>query len=84
MAAGRPDDLDPEAWFEAAVRIDQARATNAAFHTSIQPVPAVPEITTTEVLPPPQEMAEEPLTTPQPQPQSLDVLNIKGMSADDI
>ncbi len=24
MAAGRPDDLDPEGWFEAAVRIDQA------------------------------------------------------------
>jgi len=60
------------------------RATNAAFRASIQPVPAVPEITTTEVLPPPQEMAEEPLATPQPQPQSPDVLNIKGMSADDI
>ena len=43
MAAGRPDDLDPEAWYEAAVRIDQNQAANAAFrsaHTSIpQPKP---------------------------------------------
>jgi len=44
MAANRPNDLNPEAWFEAAVRIDQARTTNAAFCTSIQPVLAVPEV----------------------------------------
>jgi len=31
MAAGRPDDLDPEAWYEAAIRIDQNQAANAAF-----------------------------------------------------
>ncbi len=38
MAAGRPDDLDPEAWYEAAIRIDQNQAANAAFrsaHTSV-------------------------------------------------
>ena len=34
MAAGRPDDLDPEAWYEAAVRIDQNQATNAAFRSA--------------------------------------------------
>ena len=35
MAANRPDDLDPEGWYEAAVRIDQNRAMNAAFRDSI-------------------------------------------------
>jgi len=94
MAAGRPDDVDPEGWFEAAVRIDQARATNAAFRASVQPALAVPKIVSTEKLPPPQKIAGELLTTPRPQPQSPDVtplpqtkpdvLNIKGMSADDI
>ena len=43
MAAGRPDDLDPEAWYEAAICIDQNQAANAAFrsaHTSApQPKP---------------------------------------------
>ena len=43
MAARRPDDLDPEAWYEAAIRIDQNQAANAAFrsaHTSVpQPKP---------------------------------------------
>jgi hypothetical protein len=43
MAAGRPDDLDPEAWYEAAIRIDQNQAANAAFrlacHVASQPKP---------------------------------------------
>jgi len=43
MAAGRPDDLDPEAWYEVAICIDQNQAANAAFcsaHTSVpQPKP---------------------------------------------
>ena len=69
MATGRPDDLDPEGWFEAAIRIDQARATNAAFRESVQGIPAVPEVILLEEL---------------PQPTSSDVLDIKGMSADDI
>jgi len=37
MAAGRPDDLDPEAWYEAAIRIDQNQAANAAFRSAHQP-----------------------------------------------
>ena len=37
MAVGRPDDLDPEAWFDAAVRIDQSRTTNEAFQTAVRP-----------------------------------------------
>jgi hypothetical protein len=36
MAANRPDDLDPEGWYEAVVRIDQNRAMNAAFQGSIK------------------------------------------------
>jgi hypothetical protein len=43
MAAGRPDDLDPKAWYEAAIRIDQNQAANAAFrsahHVASQPKP---------------------------------------------
>jgi len=39
MAAGRPDDLDPEAWYEAAIRIDQNQAANAAFHSAHTPAP---------------------------------------------
>ena len=37
MAAGRPDDLDPEAWYEAAIRIDQNQAANATFRSAHQP-----------------------------------------------
>ena len=41
MAVGHPDDLDPEAWFDAAVRIDQSRTTNEAFQTAVQPNPSI-------------------------------------------
>jgi hypothetical protein len=34
MASGRPDDLDPEVWFEAAIRFDQNQAANAAFRSA--------------------------------------------------
>ena len=40
MASGRPDDLDPDSWYEAAIRIDQNEAANEAFrssHASIKP-----------------------------------------------
>jgi len=37
MAARRPDDLDPEAWYEAAIRIDQNQAANAGFRSAHQP-----------------------------------------------
>jgi hypothetical protein len=41
MASGRPDDLDPEAWFEAAIRFDQNQATNAAFRSAHSTIPQV-------------------------------------------
>jgi hypothetical protein len=31
MASGRPDNLDPEAWYEATICFDQNQAANAAF-----------------------------------------------------
>ena len=34
MASRRPDDLDPEAWYEAAICFDQNQAANAAFWTA--------------------------------------------------
>jgi hypothetical protein len=34
MASRRPDYLDPEAWYEAAIRFDQNQAANAAFWTA--------------------------------------------------
>jgi hypothetical protein len=37
MASGRPDDLDPDAWYEAAIRIDQNQAANAAFRSAHYP-----------------------------------------------
>jgi len=83
MAVGRPDDFDPEGWFEAAVRIDQARATNAAFRASVQPAPAVPEVVSMEKLPTHEEVVEV-LTTPEPSLQSPNILDVKVMSADDI
>jgi len=84
LAAGRPDDLDSEGWFKAAVRINQARATNTAFQASAQPAPTVSEIISMKQLPTPVEVAEEVLTTPEPPLQSPNVLNIKDMSVDNI
>jgi len=34
MASGRPDDLNPEAWYEAAIGFNQNQAANAAFHSA--------------------------------------------------
>jgi len=48
MTYGRPSDTDPEAWFCLAVRMDQNRATDEAFHTSHQqpnlPAPSISRI----------------------------------------
>ena len=50
MAAGQPDDLDPEAWYDAAIRIDQNQAANAAFRASSRlsfpPGGSIPSATT--------------------------------------
>src|SRR6202790_1598456 len=81
MAANRPDDLDPEGWYEAAVRIDQKRAMNAAFRSSIEAPDA------NHTLPcEPTGLEAEPIASgvlPKPDKRS-DVTDIIGMSADDI
>jgi hypothetical protein len=41
MASSRPDDLDLEAWFEAAIQFDQNQAANAAFRSAHSMVPLV-------------------------------------------
>ncbi len=46
MASGRPDDLDPEAWYEAAIRIDQNQAANAAFRSAHHATPQPKPLTT--------------------------------------
>jgi hypothetical protein len=46
MAAGRPDDLDPEAWYKAAIRIDQNQAANAAFRLAHHVIPQPKPLTT--------------------------------------
>jgi hypothetical protein len=56
MASGRPDDLDPEAWFEAAIRFDQNQAANTAFrsaHTTIPQVKAAAQAPPIRQLPQP-------------------------------
>jgi len=39
MAAGRPSDTDPKSWFRLAVRMDQNRAADEAFHSSTRTTP---------------------------------------------
>jgi hypothetical protein len=41
MASGRPDDLDPEAWYEAAICFNQNQAANAAFRSAHSSIPQV-------------------------------------------
>jgi hypothetical protein len=88
MAANRPDDLDPEGWYEAAVRIDQNQAMNAAFRGSIE----APDANCTLPCEPTISEAELKMSEDEPKPSAVapkpeeepDVTNIIGMSADDI
>jgi len=42
MPFGRPADTDPEAWYAAAQRIDQARLTNEAFQSMLRSTTTAP------------------------------------------
>ena len=53
MAARRPDDLDPEAWYEAAIRIDQNQAANTAFRSSHTSVPQLKPVSVGVITQPP-------------------------------
>jgi predicted aspartyl protease len=81
MAAGRPDDLVPEGWYEAAVRIDQNRAMNAAFRGSTE----VPDASRSLPCEPTILEAEPKVLDAIPKSNNgSDTTDIKGMSADDI
>jgi hypothetical protein len=56
LAIGRPADDEPEAWYDAAIRIDENRVANALFHGG------------TRALPPPRLTSVYP--TPRPPPNS--------------
>jgi hypothetical protein len=51
MASGRPDDLDPDAWYEAAIRFDQNQAANAAFRSAHFAAPQPKTTVPTSALP---------------------------------
>ena len=67
MPFGRPADTDPEAWYAAARRIDQARLTNKAFQSTLRSTTTAP---TRSALPrsTPLSMFRLPLSTPPPIP----------------
>ena len=67
MPFGRPTDTDPEAWYAAAWRIDQARLTNEAFQSTFRSTTTAP---TCSALPwsAPLSMFHFPQSTPPPVP----------------
>ena len=81
MAANRPDDLDPEGWYEAVVRIDQYQAMNTAFRDSIGAPNADRPLYRERQFSEDKPKISDVVLQPEQEP---DVLNIKGMSADNI
>ena len=72
MLYGRPADTDPDAWYRAAWRIDQARLANEAFQSVSRSTPSGPA-KTIPVRPPPMSVvrlppAPPPPVTPKPPP----------------
>jgi len=72
MPFGRPADTDPEAWYAAARRIDQARLTNEAFQSTLWSMTTAP---TRSALPQPTPLSmlclpqsAPPLVPPRPAP----------------
>jgi len=65
MLYGRPADTDPDAWYRAARRIDQARLTNEAFQSMSRSAPST-SLKTISVRPPPLSAARLPLAPPPP------------------
>lgn len=67
MTAGRPDDLDPEAWYEAAIRIDQNQAANAAFRSAHVSVPQPKPLSVGTITRPPPVIDNRAITLPSRQ-----------------
>jgi len=65
MPYGRPADTDPDAWYRAARRIDQARLANEAFQSVSRSAPSA-SLKTVSARPPPLSAARLPLAPPPP------------------
>ena len=63
MPYGRLADTDPDAWYKAARRIDQARLANEAFQSVSRSAPSA-SLRTISTQPPPLSAARLPLTPP--------------------
>ena len=63
MPYGRPADTDPDAWYRAVRRIDQARLANEAFQSMSRSAPSAP-LKTVSARPPPLSAARLPLASP--------------------
>jgi len=67
MPYGRPADTDPDTWYKAARRIDQACLTNEAFQSVSCSAPSA-ALKTVSTRPPPLSVARLPLAPPPPVP----------------
>ena len=65
MPYGQPADTDPDAWYRAAWRIDQARLANEAFQSVSRSIPSA-SLRTVSARPPPLPVARLPLAPPPP------------------
>ena len=75
MPYGQPADTDPDAWYRAARRIDQAHLANEAFQSVSRSAPSTP-LKTVSARPPPLSAARlplalPPLVIPKPPPTAL-------------
>jgi len=67
MPYGQPANTDPDAWYKAARRIDQARLANEAFQFMLRSAPSA-ALKTVSAQPPPLSVARLPLAPPPPVP----------------
>jgi len=65
MPYGQPADTDPDAWYKAAWRIDQACLANEAFQSMSRSTPST-ALKTVSTRPPPLSVARLPLALPSP------------------
>jgi hypothetical protein len=78
---GRPDDDDPDEWYEAAVRCAANRQANAIFHGSVRTTSVQPasRLTWTPAPPPkPQFQSAPSRPPPAPVPMDVDAMRKKG------
>jgi len=65
MPYGQPADTDPDAWYKAAQRIDQAHLANEAFQSMSRSTPSI-ALRTVSARPPPLSVVRLPLAPPPP------------------